>query len=357
MAGQRRLKIDRGVDRDIDLRIYDPDDIVYDDNNPSPFLDDDTLSMTVWLGNDSPPLITLPGAWLNSSATTTAEYRVSFAETDTEDLDPGVYSARVMVTRGSVTASVFDGFLEIAQSPGPVISPTAPPTFTPAAARPRLDTVYCTDEDIALRAPRDFKPLCPPWMLLAAAKDGAFTTTSRWTLSSASVDFEAAGVMAGHVLMLDRVGIGAAGAPDLFAVESVSGGSVLLRRPGQLPGIGQPPGPVAGSNGMGFEVRTFASQIDDASFDLNSIFGITTGDLASVSPILLQRPRELRRLCVLSVLIQAYAAAWQEKSDDWAMKLELAQREWDDVRARLVVHVVDTVVGPVARTIGVRISR
>lgn len=349
-----RLMLDRGVDRDFDLRVhYGPDHLPYGevDTEPSPFFDTDTLVATVWLGDDAPAQVTPTAVWLDAAGS--ASYRVSFTETDTATLEPGVYAIRVTVTRGSLTASVHDGDLEIAPSPGPTITPGTPPTFVPGTERPRLDTVYCTDEDVALALQRDFKALCPPWMLLASGKDGAFATTSPWILSSASVDFEASGVVSGNVVYLDRPGV--AGGTDLLAVGAVNGHSLLLRRLNRAAGSGAPPGPAAGTNGVGFGARTFEDLIEDAAFEINALFGIDP-DLPDHDPVVLQRPRELRRLAVLTVIIRAYTANWQAKSDDWAMKLELYQREWEDVRARLVLHMTDSS-GLSVRFFGMRVSR
>jgi hypothetical protein len=346
------LRIDRGAARDFALEALDDDDAPYRPvTNPSPFLSTDTLAAVGWEDDLSPPLLTPAVAWVDADY---GQYLVSFVAGDTSDLAPSFYDFRVTVTRAGVTGVLFDGTLQIDPSPGPAITAGTPPTFPASGLLTQLDTVYCTDEDIALLVPQDFLPLCPAALALAYGEDGAFDTTSPWVLSSASVDFEAAGVTSGNVISLNKPADRLKGA--LFAVAAVNGHALMLRRLGVASG-GQPPGPAGGTNGVTFEVRTYARMIDDVSFDLNNVFGIDP-DVPGSNPVVLQRPRELRRLTTLGVLRASYAAAYQEKGDDWAMKLDMADRAYNDLRARLVLHLQSTAGVPQpTRMIGMRISR
>ena len=62
--------------------------------------------------------------------------------------------------------------------------------------------VYCTDEDILVRAGGDFIMLCPPWQQMAAGTDGVFAPGTPWVLNSASVNFAANGVSPNQVAWL-----------------------------------------------------------------------------------------------------------------------------------------------------------
>lgn len=194
-----------------------------------------------------------------------------------------------------------------------------------------LAVVYCTDEDIAIRAPQDFVALCPKWQRLAFGADGGLDPGG-WVLSSATVDFEANGVAPGHVVALAKPG---AFSPegDLFAVDSVAGKSATLRRLGRPGGGGQPPA-AAGAAGVKFEVRTYGPQIDNASYDANKFFGIDP-NLASKAPDKLYEPRELRQFVALTVLRRMYAAADKVAAGDYDLKLGLVAQELTDLRGRL----------------------
>jgi len=67
-----------------------------------------------------------------------------------------------------------------------------------------LETVYATDEHVAIRARGDFVTLCPDWQTQAAGADGVIDVLTPWTLSSATVDFAGLGVQAGNVVLLTK---------------------------------------------------------------------------------------------------------------------------------------------------------
>ena len=104
-----------------------------------------------------------------------------------------------------------------------------------------LTTVYASDEDVAVRSSGDFAVLAPDWQKGAYGVDGSFAPSDLWTLTSATVDFEAAGVRRGHVVSLRKPASVFKGAGELLAVESASGAAVSLRRIGAKPGAGAPP--------------------------------------------------------------------------------------------------------------------
>lgn len=201
-----------------------------------------------------------------------------------------------------------------------------------------LATLYCTDEDIALRAPVDYTNIVPRWQKLASGTDGAFVeATGPWTLVSASTDFAGVGLQPGNVVALTGPRSLFPGLGELFAVDSVGvDGSVTLRRCGQVAGIGQPPG-VSLPTGVTFVVQTFEPQIEMASYDANKFFGIDP-NFPDRAPTNLYDARELRQFVVLSVLRRIYIAVDKETTGDYERKLGLVTQELADLQSRLTVH-------------------
>ena len=199
--------------------------------------------------------------------------------------------------------------------------------------------VYATDEDVALRAAADFTILCPKDQCLAYGIDGVIDAT-RWSLSSPTVDFVAAGIAAGQLVRL-TLPITAFKPPgDTLAVDSVVGGAATLRRKGMPLGAGQPASPSGGAQGVEFTITTLAPQIARAGFDINHRFGIDYR-IAGRRPSDLFDPHELRDTAVLTVLYRQYielSRGSQERSDSFAAKALAYKQELDDLLARLVVH-------------------
>ncbi len=201
----------------------------------------------------------------------------------------------------------------------------------------QLSVTYATDESIAIRASGDFAMLCPDWQKLASGVDGVFTAASPWLLSSASVDFAAAGVAAGHVVLLRKPAPVFKGSGELLAVDSASGQGVVLRRLGAALNMGQPPGPSAGVTGVEFLLATLDPQIEEACFDLNRRFGIDP-NVAGRTPGDVYDLRDLRQACVLTVLMQRYAAETRGSQGDFALKLAQVRQELSEVLARLTLR-------------------
>jgi hypothetical protein len=219
-----------------------------------------------------------------------------------------------------------------------------------------LDSLYATDEDIAVYAPSDFALLCPRDQTLARGGDGSFSPSDRWTLQSASVDFVARGLKPGHVVQL-------LGPPstypvpgDALVVTAVAAGSVTLRRKGQAAGIGQPPGPEAGASGVEFLVSTFAPQIEAACYDLDQRFGIDSR-LPGRSRADLADPRELREATVLTVLHRRYVDLSRDAEGPLSVKAALLRSELDRVLARTALHWLSPAVEAATTRFGTRISR
>lgn len=201
----------------------------------------------------------------------------------------------------------------------------------------RLTTLYADDEDVAIHAPGDFAVLAPAWQKVAQGVDGVFSPGPTWTLTSATSDFEAAGARPGHVIQLRKPTSVFKGSGELFAVAGSSGGSLTIRRIGMAAEVGALPAPASGLSGVEFIIATLAPQIEEASFELNRRFAIdplvpgrTPSDLHDV--------RELRRACVLSVLVGRYGAEARGADGEFTRKLQQAQAEFAETIARLEIR-------------------
>jgi len=201
----------------------------------------------------------------------------------------------------------------------------------------RLSIVYACDEDVAVRATGDFAVLTPAWQKTAFGTDGVFSPEAPWTLTSATVDFEEAGVTPGHVVSLRKPSSLFKGAGELLAVTSTSGKNLTLRRIGARAGAGAPPSPAAGVSGVEFMIATMGPQIEEASFDLNRRFNIDPR-VPGRSPDALYDRRELRAACVLTVLAQRYSAEIRGGEGDFPLKLRRINTELSETLARLDVR-------------------
>lgn len=199
---------------------------------------------------------------------------------------------------------------------------------------------FATDEDIALRAPSDYAILCPRDQKIVAGTDGIISSSNPWILNSASVNFLARGLAPGHVVQLTKPVAVFRSPGETLVVQSVSMGSVTLRRKGQLPGLGQPPGPATVCTGIEFLVTTLAPQIERATFDLCRRYGID--DLiAGRRSSDLYDPREVREAIVLTVLHTRYLDQSREaghEPDSFALKAKLMLAELDALIDRAVLH-------------------
>lgn len=204
-----------------------------------------------------------------------------------------------------------------------------------------LAAVSVTDEDVILEAPADFAILCPKDQRLAWGVDGILTPEGRWVLQSASVDFEAQGLGAGHVVQLLGPSLNFKPPGEALVVEGVSGKSVTLRRKGQASGVGQPPGTAEGLVGVEFVVTTLGPQIERASEDVERRLGLDAGEMSGV--VLPGSDVEaVRGLVVLTVLSRQYMAMSRDLGtgqDGFKAKAGYLKAQLDERLARLVVHV------------------
>ncbi len=213
--------------------------------------------------------------------------------------------------------------------------------MTLSASLPEQTTpVYCTDEDILVRAGGDFVILCPSWQQMAAGTDGIFTPGTPWVLTSASVNFAANGVNPNQVIWLTAPKTQYPGGGQFLAIDSVSGNSITLRRPHKDLYVGQPPAPGAGLTTVSFTINTLDPQSEEATFDIKRRFAIddTVGGDFSRSSSWVYDLRDLRMATVLSVLYDRYAQETRTDKGDFAFKLKRIRQQLDDVLARVQVR-------------------
>ena len=199
--------------------------------------------------------------------------------------------------------------------------------------------VYATSECVWIRARGDFATLTGASDQVAFGTDGAIAANAFWTLTSSTIDFNGQGVAAQDVVQLTMPKGAFPGSGRFYAVDSVSPFTINLRMIGQPTNYGQPPASAAGITGITFNVCTFNTLIEDASWDLKSRFAIDEMVPFRASPWLytgVESPyRDLRAACVLQVLIKAFQAEVRVKDGDWAMKLKDLKSEYNDVLDRV----------------------
>ncbi len=197
--------------------------------------------------------------------------------------------------------------------------------------------VYCTDEDILVRAGGDFVVLCPPWQQMGAGLDGVFGAGSPWVLTSASVSFAANGVGPNQVVWLTAPKSQYPGGGQILAIDSVQGNSITLRRPHQDLYVGQPPGPPAGLTAVAFAINTLDPQIEEASFDIKRRFGIDE-NMTNRTSTWIYDLRDLRMATVLMVLFDRYTQESRGQKGDFETKIDRVRQQLDDVLARVQVR-------------------
>ena len=200
--------------------------------------------------------------------------------------------------------------------------------------------VYCTDEDILVRAGGDFIMLCPPWQQMASGTDGSFASGSPWVLTSISVNFEANGVSPNQVVWLTAPKTQYPAGGQLLAIDSVAGNSITLRRPHKDLYVGQPPSSTVGLNGVSFTINTLDPQSEEASFDLKRRYAIddTVGGDFSRSSTWMYDMRDLRIATILQVLHDRYTQESRTDRGDFEKKVNRIHQQLDDVLSRIQVR-------------------
>lgn len=211
-----------------------------------------------------------------------------------------------------------------------------------------LQTIYCTDEHIAIRAPSDYTVLCPTANILAQGVDGVITASAKWKVYSRSVNFAAAGVTHGNVIVFTAPPSRFPGAGEQYAIDSVDNESATVRRIGQPAGVGFPPGVGSNLSGVAFTVQTYQPQIEAVSFYLNRCYAINPMIPARM-PCQLYDLRDLRDACVLEVLCRRYLAEVNPSAASQALlKLKAFQEELELIRAGLHLRWKPNVYGETA---------
>jgi hypothetical protein len=200
--------------------------------------------------------------------------------------------------------------------------------------------LYASDEKVFIRSRGDFANLTNASEQLAAGNDGIIAPGAFWTLTSASIDFQGQGVKPQNVIQLTAPKTAFPGGTGrFFAIDTVGPNQVGLRVIGKPLNIGQPPAPAAGLTAITFVINTLTSLIEDASFDLKSMFGVDEAIPFQASFWLYKGRedlfRDLRAACVLQVIVKAMGAENRVRDGDWALKLANYTKEYRDVIDRV----------------------
>jgi hypothetical protein len=204
---------------------------------------------------------------------------------------------------------------------------------------------YCTDEAIAKWASEDYSILTPVDQKVWAGTDGVFSSDNRWALSSASIDPLAAGVTAGMLVLLTAPTANFKKPGELLVVSSVATNVVTLKRR-LTTSAGVPPGPSTGVSAVEFSCLSLQVQIEQMSYRINQLFGMSTQ--RGVKPADLLDTRELEQLCAYGVLAEQYAnrAHTMETKDAFVAKAERFKNLFNELRSNLNVHLNATLAGP-----------
>lgn len=201
--------------------------------------------------------------------------------------------------------------------------------------------VFASDEMVAIRARGDFVTLTTASEQLAAGNDGVILSATPWTLTSVTVDFQAFGVAAQNVVYLTQPKSVFSGGGRMFAVDTVSPNTLTLRLLNKPPGVGQPPA-INGATSVMFTINTFASLIEDASWDLKNRFDINEAVAFRASAWIYSgvedQFRDLRAATVLQVLIKALSIENRAKDGDFWRKLDIFKKEYGEVLDRLQIR-------------------
>jgi hypothetical protein len=173
---------------------------------------------------------------------------------------------------------------------------------------------YATDRDLLALEPNVFRDVAFDGQVLATAADGIIAGT---TLSSTSTDFEAAGVGAGSVVIVNGTA--------LEVIERLSSDLLSVSKPrASSSGAAVPP---AAGTGLSLRATTFAPQIALAQRQTERDLGLDVDGLADAA----LRSAAMTRVVAHGALHHVFAAAATsaEKRDPmWTRALwHLEQRE------------------------------
>lgn len=204
------------------------------------------------------------------------------------------------------------------------------------SATTTLETIYCDDEDIAIKAGGDFMLLAPRWQRLAYGIDGAFAAQS-FAMTSQTATFTD-DVADGNVIWLTKPADYYRGG-EIFAISSVDDdNTITLRRLGTPDGVGLPPGGLAARAGVEFSVPTMMPQIIEATLELSRRLGIDANTIGR-TPQDVRDLHDLQLATVLMVLVAQTAVMFQSDSKGgWSLKNQNHSAELESVLSRLRVR-------------------
>jgi hypothetical protein len=196
-------------------------------------------------------------------------------------------------------------------------------------------TPYATDEDVFLEDGADFWLLVPRDRPVAQGTDGAIAADT-FDLVSTTDDFEALGVVAGMLVLLEgardsaaRTVLGASG--RTMVVDVVDGTTLTLRNPGQDSGVGEPPGGSESIDAVRFRVATLVPQLERASEwvaqELNS-----GGDATLLSAA------DLRAVTMAYAFWRLNLAQRRAPGDSWEVQAANWKAIYDELLARLAAR-------------------
>ena len=197
--------------------------------------------------------------------------------------------------------------------------------------------VYCTDEDVAVRAGGDFITLCPSWQQMASGGDGYFAAGSPWVLHSTLTNFATNGVAPNQVVWLSGPKSNYPGGGQLLAIDSVSGSSIILRRLYKDLNVGQPPSPATGLTNVVFAINTLDPQSVEASFDIKRRYGIDE-NIADRGSGWIYDLQDLRMATVLTVLLERYSQEARGDKGDFPRKIGYTKAALSQVLDRVQVR-------------------
>ena len=176
---------------------------------------------------------------------------------------------------------------------------------------PAFTDTFAADMDLVQAAPSDWDKLVPKWARGVVASDAILVSGESYRVQSATARFHSAGLVPGHVVILEQT----AGTPwrDVLAFVSAEPGGPPYRMTlapvdlGGLAGSGiMPANPNAA---MRLEVRTAYPALRRATRELLQRFGFS--DVTAVT-----KPDDFRDLCVLLALIPMLWSAHRAGDDE-----------------------------------------
>lgn len=186
-----------------------------------------------------------------------------------------------------------------------------------------FDGLLATDEDVAWVAGGDYALVVPRWSTKAMGTDGNFSALARWELGSASTPFDQRGIVPGHICVLGKES--SVKAEEVLGVAAVVSNAVTLKRVGQAPGEGDPPGPTAGAVNQPYRFPTCEPMLRVASREVRRSLRIK-------DDAWMEAASDLTQAVVLYVLAELYDAQWRDMGNSsWRSKAKEKRGQLEDI--------------------------